>query len=127
MEKKKEWRPKVGQNYYFITFDSDEHEFQCDEEVLESCDSDRFDMSVFPSSEECLSMCFYLNGIMGANKQKSKEFAEDFIPVGELRRMMEHLSDKDFITVCNASGDGECHKIQCVEDSTAVGFWEIRI
>ena len=127
MGKKKAWRPKVGQNYYFITFDSETSEFQCDEEVLESCDNDKFDMPVFPTAEECLAMCSYLNGIMGRKKQESGEFIDDFITVGELRKMIEHLSDKNFITVCNASGDGECHKIQCVEDSTAVGFWEIRI
>ena len=127
MGKEKKWKPVVGQNYYFITFDEETRQFQCDEEVLESCDNNEFDMPIFSSEEEGLGICSYLNGLMAEKVQESDEFIDDFIPVGELRKMTEHLRDSDLITVCNASGDGECHKIQCVEDSTAIGFWEIRI
>jgi hypothetical protein len=65
---------------------------------------------------------------MEEKKQESKEFIDEFITVGELRKMMEYLSDDDFITVNQTrSGIAGHKKIQCVEDSTAVGFWEIRI
>lgn len=64
---------------------------------------------------------------MEEKKQKEKEFIDDFITVGELRKMLEHLPDSAFITVYNISGDDEYHKIRYVEDSTSVGFWEIRI
>ena len=65
---------------------------------------------------------------MGEKEQKPKEFVDDFITVGELRKMLEHLSDEDFITVNQSkSGIAGCKRILCVEDSTAVGFWEIRI
>lgn len=61
-------------------------------------------------------------------KQEQDEFINDFIRVGELRKMMEHLSDDDFITVYQRrSGLAGYHKILCIEDSTAVGFWEIRV
>ena len=61
-------------------------------------------------------------------KQKSDEFMDDFIQVGELRKMLEHLDDDDFITVNQTrSGLPGYHKILCVEDSTSIGFWEIRI
>lgn len=128
MGKEKKWKPVVGQNYYFITFDEETRQFQCDEEVLESCDNNEFDMPIFSSEEECLGMCSYLNGLMAEKKQESDEFIDDFITVGELREMTEHLRDKDFITVNQTrSGIAGYKKIQCVEDSTAVGFWEIRI
>ena len=59
---------------------------------------------------------------------EEKDFINDFITGGELRKMLEHLSDNDFITVNQTlSGDAGCKRILCVEDSTAVGFWEIRI
>lgn len=65
---------------------------------------------------------------MEEKKQESKEFIDDFITVGELRKMMEYLSDDDFITVNQTrSGIAGCKRILCVEDSTAIGFWEIRI
>ena len=65
---------------------------------------------------------------MEEKKQESKEFIDDFITVGELRKMMEHLSDDDFITVNQTlSGNAGCKRILCVEDCTSVGFWEIRI
>ena len=59
---------------------------------------------------------------------EEKEFIDDFITVEELRKMLEHLSDDDFITVNQTrSGIAGYKRILCVEDSTAVGFWEIRI
>jgi len=66
---------------------------------------------------------------MEENKNQTQdEFINDFIRVGELRRMMEHLSDDDFITVYQRrSGLAGYRKILCIEDSTAVGFWEIRV
>lgn len=65
---------------------------------------------------------------MEEKKKESKEFIDDFITVGELRKMLKHLSDNDFITVNQTlSGDAGCKRILCVEDSTAIGFWEIRI
>ena len=60
--------------------------------------------------------------------QEYDEFMDDFIRVGELRKMLEHLDDDDFITVNQTrSGLPGYHKILRVEDSTSIGFWEIRI
>ena len=64
MEKNVKWRPEVGQSYYFITFDPLDFEFQCDEEVFGVEDGDEFDMPIFSSSQECLEMCTYLNGLL---------------------------------------------------------------
>jgi hypothetical protein len=65
---------------------------------------------------------------MEEKKQESKEFIDDFITVGELRKMLEHLSDDDFITVNQTrSGIAGFKRIIRVEDCTSVGFWEIRI
>ena len=65
---------------------------------------------------------------MGEKGKEPKKFVDDFITVGELRKMLEHLSDEDFITVNQSkSGIAGYKRILCVEDSTAVGFWEIRI
>ena len=64
MKRKQKWIPRVGRSYFFITFDPDEIEFQCDEEVYELEDSDEFDMPIFSSASECLSMCEYLNRII---------------------------------------------------------------
>ena len=65
---------------------------------------------------------------MEEKKQESKEFIDDFITVGELRKMLELLSDDDFITVNQTrSGIAGFKRLFCVEDCTSVGFWEIRI
>lgn len=64
MKRKSKWTPNVGQSYYFITFDSDEFEFQCDEDVLGVEDGTEFDMPIFSSAQECLEMCTYLNGLI---------------------------------------------------------------
>ncbi len=57
----------------------------------------------------------------------AKEWADNFIEVGELRKMIEHLEDYEFIAITIR---GEMykteHKIQHVEDSTSIGFWELR-
>lgn len=62
------------------------------------------------------------------NIKERDEFMNDFIPVGELRKMLQHLDDDDFITVNQTrSGLPGYQKILCVEDSSAIGFWEIRV
>ena len=63
MKRNVKWIPEVGQSYYFITFDSDILEFQCDEEILGVEDGREFDMPIFSSAEECMGMCSYLNEI----------------------------------------------------------------
>lgn len=66
---------------------------------------------------------------MEENKNQARgEFIDDFIRVGELRKMLEHLRDDAFITVYQREpSQAGYHKILYVEDSTAIGFWEIRI
>lgn len=54
------------------------------------------------------------------------EFTKDFITVGELRKMIAHLDDDDLITVTEGNACPN-HKISHVEDSTCVGFWELRV
>lgn len=57
----------------------------------------------------------------------TKEWTDSFIEVGKLRKMIEHLEDYEFIAITIR---GEMykteHKIQHVEDSTSIGFWELR-
>lgn len=55
-----------------------------------------------------------------------KEFIDDFITVGELRKMLESFDDDTFITVTKGNSHSN-HKITHIEDSTCVGFWELRI
>lgn len=64
MKQNVKWIPEVGQSYYFITFDSDVLEFQCDEEILGPEDGSEFDMPIFSSAEECVGMCSYLNELL---------------------------------------------------------------
>lgn len=64
MKKIFNWKPKIGQSYFFVTFDPDTLEFQCDEEIHEIIDNNKFDMPIFPSSEECIEICSYLNGLI---------------------------------------------------------------
>ncbi len=54
------------------------------------------------------------------------EFIEDFISVGELRKMLEPYSDDDFITVTTGNTSPN-HRISHVEDATDCGFYELRI
>lgn len=55
-----------------------------------------------------------------------KDFIEDFITVKELREILSELRDNDLITV--TKGNTHCnHRITHVEDSTSIGFYELRI
>lgn len=57
----------------------------------------------------------------------AKEWADNFITVGELRKMIEHLEDYEFIAITIRGETYKTeHKIQHVEDSTSIGFWELR-
>lgn len=58
--------------------------------------------------------------------ENKDEFINDFITVGKLREMLSELDDNDFITVTKGHIH-QNHKITHVEDSTAFGFWELRI
>lgn len=51
------------------------------------------------------------------------EFIDRYIRVKEVREMLNSLDDEDFLTV---TIDREDHKIVGVQDSTCVGFWELR-
>ena len=54
------------------------------------------------------------------------EFIDDFITIGELRKMLEPFDDDEYITVTKGHIH-QNHKITHIEDSTAFGFWELRI
>ena len=54
------------------------------------------------------------------------EFIDDFITIGELRKMLEPFDDDEYITVTKGHIYPN-HKITNIEDSTNVGFWELRI
>ena len=51
------------------------------------------------------------------------EFIDRYIRVKEVRKMLNNLDDEDFLTV---TIDRETHKILGVQDSTCIGFWELR-
>jgi hypothetical protein len=51
------------------------------------------------------------------------EFIDRYIRVKELRRMLNNLDDEDFLTVTT---EGKDHKIVGIQDSTCIGFWELR-
>ena len=54
------------------------------------------------------------------------DFLKNFITVGKLREMLSELEDDELITVtCGNSHPN--HKIIGLDDSTAFGFWELRI
>ena len=55
-----------------------------------------------------------------------KDFIDDFITVKELREMLSELRDNDFITVTKGNTHSN-HRITNVEDSTSIGFYELRI
>lgn len=55
-----------------------------------------------------------------------KDFIEDFITVKELREMLSELRDNDFITVTKGNTH-QNYRITHVEDSTSIGFYELRI
>lgn len=54
------------------------------------------------------------------------EFINDFITVGKLRQMLSKLDDNDLITVTYGNTSPN-HRITGIDDSTAFGFWELRI
>ena len=57
---------------------------------------------------------------------KMDEFIDDFITIGELRKMLEPFDDDEYITVTKGHIYPK-HKIIKIEDSTNIGFWELRI
>ena len=54
------------------------------------------------------------------------EFIDDFITIGELKKMLEQFDDDEYITVTKGHIH-QNHKITHIEDSTSFGFWELRI
>lgn len=55
-----------------------------------------------------------------------EDFIGDFITVGKLREMLKDLDDDEYITVTKGNMDVN-HRITHLDDSTAFGFWELRI
>ena len=51
------------------------------------------------------------------------EFIDRYIRIKELRKMLNNLNDEDFLTV---TIDKEDYKIIGIQDSTCIGFWELR-
>ena len=58
--------------------------------------------------------------------EKQHEFIDDFITVGELRKMLEPFDDGVLITVTRGNAHPN-HRITHIEDSVDCGFWELRI
>lgn len=54
------------------------------------------------------------------------ELIEDFITIGDLRKMLEPYSDDDLITVTKDNTSPN-YRISHIEDSTDCGFFELRI
>lgn len=57
----------------------------------------------------------------------AKEWTDNFIEVGKLREMISTLDDDDMITVrvVHNAEKGD-HKILGLDDTTCIGFWELR-
>ena len=51
------------------------------------------------------------------------EFIDRYIRVKQLRKMLNNLDDEDFLTV---TIDRKDYKIVGIQDSTCIGFWELR-
>ena len=51
------------------------------------------------------------------------EFIDRYIRVKQLREMLNNRDDEDFLTV---TIDSEDYKIVGIQDSTCIGFWELR-
>lgn len=51
------------------------------------------------------------------------EFIDRYIRVKEVRKMLNNLDDEDFLTVTIEKDD---YKIVGIQDSTCIGFWELR-
>lgn len=47
--------------------------------------------------------------------------------IGDLREATKHLDDSDLIYAVTAFPEKKRLDILCVEDSTSIGFWEIRL
>lgn len=56
----------------------------------------------------------------------TNNYIDDFITIGELKKMLESFDDYEYITVTKGHADFN-HKITHIEDSTAFGFLELRI
>lgn len=51
------------------------------------------------------------------------DFIDRYIRVKEVRKMLNNLDDDDFLTVTINKED---YKIVGMQDSTCIGFWELR-
>jgi hypothetical protein len=60
------------------------------------------------------------------HSDNTNNYIDDFITVGELRKMLEPFNDDEYITVTKNHSQPN-HKITHIEDSIAFGFWELRI
>ena len=58
---KKNWKPSVGNYYYFADWSSDNCRFEPWTEILEPEDSDIFDFPVFKTFKACRKYCDRLN------------------------------------------------------------------
>ncbi len=47
--------------------------------------------------------------------------------IGDLRKAIKDLDDDDFIYAVTAHPDNKCFDIFSIDDSTSIGFWEIRL
>lgn len=52
------------------------------------------------------------------------EFIDRYIRVKEVRKILNNLDDEDFLTVTISRG--EDYRIVGIQDSTCIGFWELR-
>ena len=64
--------------------------------------------------------------ILQEHSGNTKNFIDDFITIGELRKMLEPFDDYEYITVTKGHAHLN-HKITHIKDCTAFGFWELRI
>lgn len=51
------------------------------------------------------------------------EFIDRYIRVKQLKEMLNNRDDEDFLTVAIDEKD---YKIVVIQDSTCIGFWELR-
>lgn len=56
----------------------------------------------------------------------TNNYIDDFITIGELKKMLELFDDDDYITVTKGHAYPN-YKITHIEDAIAFGFWELRI
>lgn len=74
--------------------------------------------------EDCTVFGFWKLRTTG-QEDNTNNFIDDFITIGELRKMLEPFDDDEYITVTKGHADLN-HKITHIEDCTAFGFWELR-